>query len=234
MTEEGLWRLPTLVNNVETLANVPHIVRKGADWFRGLAAGNASPGTKLYCVSGKVRKPGCYELPMGTRLIDIVEGSAGGMLPGFQLKAFLPGGASTVILPDRLCDIRMDFDSFKEVGHRMGTGAIIVFDHQTCLVGATLNLIEYFARESCGWCTPCREGLPYVRDLLRRIENGEGKEEFIPMLLEMAGHMRCAYCAFALGAVEPLKGLLKYFEDEVREHISLGKCPFKKRGAQSA
>jgi NADH-quinone oxidoreductase subunit F len=119
----------------------------------------------------------------------------------------------------------MDFDSLKEVGHRLGTAAIMVFDRNTCLVAATLNLIEYFSRESCGYCTPCREGLPYIRDLLWRIECGEGREEFIPMLEQMAGHMGKAYCAFAPGAVESVQGLLKYFGDEVREHISQKKCP---------
>jgi NADH-quinone oxidoreductase subunit F len=229
MTEEGLWRLPTLVNNVETLACAPHIVRNGPEWFRGLAASKSGAGTKLYCVSGKVREPGCFDLPMGTRLRDIIEGSAGGMLPGLELKAFLPGGASTVLLPKEFYDIQMDFDLFKEAGYRLGTGAVVVFDDQTCLVGATLNLIKFFARESCGWCTPCREGLPYVRDLLCRIENGEGKEEFITMLHQMAGQMPNAYCDFAPGAVGPLTGLLRYFEDEIREHISQRKCPYEGR-----
>ena len=120
----------------------------------------------------------------------------------------------------------MDYRALEAIGHRLGTGAIMVFDQQTCLVAATLNLIEYFARESCGFCTPCREGLPYIRDLLWRIETGEGQEEFIPMLQQMARHMDNAYCAFAPGAAEPVLGLLKYFEDEVREHISQKKCPF--------
>ena len=114
----------------------------------------------------------------------------------------------------------MDFESLKKVGNRLGTGAIMVFDQKTCLVGATLNLIQYFARESCGFCTPCREGLPYIRDLLQRLEEGEGEEEFIPMLQQMARHMDNSYCAFAQGAAAPVLGLLRYFEDEVREHIS--------------
>jgi NADH-quinone oxidoreductase subunit F len=126
----------------------------------------------------------------------------------------------------------MDFDPLKEVGHRLGTGAIIVFDQNTCLVGATLNLMEYFARESCGFCTPCREGLPYIRDLLYRLEIGAGKEEFIPMLRQMAGHMSKAYCAFAPGAASPVEGLLEYFEAEIREHISQKRCPYKGQGIE--
>ncbi len=227
MAQEGLWDRPTIVNNVETLACVPHILRKGADWFKGLAKTKTGAGTKLYCVSGKVNQPGCYELPIGTRLSEIIDGPAGGMLPGSEFKACMPGGASTAFLPRKYYDVEMDFDPLREVGHRLGTGAIMVFDQNTCLVAATLNLIEYFARESCGYCTPCREGLPYIRDLLWRIEAGEGREEFIPMLDQMANHMAKSYCAFAPGAAEPVQGLLRYFQDEIREHISGKQCPFK-------
>jgi NADH-quinone oxidoreductase subunit F len=225
MTDEGLWGKPTIVNNVETLSCVPHILQKGPDWFKGLARSEGGAGTKLYCVSGKVVRSGCYELPIGTPFSEILA-EAGGMSPGSELKAFLPGGASTSFMPAKFYDVQMDFDPLKKTGNRLGTGAIIVFDQNTCLVGATLNLIEYFARESCGFCTPCREGLPFIRDLLWRIETGEGKEEFIPMLKQMAGHMSLAYCAFAPGAVSPVLGLLNHFADEVQEHISQRTCPF--------
>jgi NADH-quinone oxidoreductase subunit F len=224
MAEAGLWGQPTIVNNVETLACVPHILRKGPEWFKGLSRTPDDAGTKLYCVSGRVSRPGCYEMPNGTPFREILE-EAGGMSPGSEFKAFLPGGASTNFMPRQYFDIAMDFESFRKTGNRLGTGAIVVFDQKTCLVGATLNLIEYFARESCGFCTPCREGLPYMRDLLQRLERGEGKEEFIPMLTQMAHHMDKAYCAFAPGAAAPVLGLLRYFEDEVREHISQRQCP---------
>jgi NADH-quinone oxidoreductase subunit F len=227
MTDKGLWDRPTLINNVETLACVPHIIKNGGRWFKGLARTETGDGTKIYCVSGKVNRPGAYELPMGIRLGEIIDQVAGGMLPGSEFKAAIPGGASTSFLPREFYDVEMDQESLKKVGHRFGTGAVMVFDQNTCLVAATLNLTEYFARESCGFCTPCREGLPYLRDLLWRIENGDGKEEFIPMIREMADHMDQAYCAFAPGAAQPLKGLLDYFEDEIREHISQRKCPFK-------
>ncbi len=227
MTDRGLWGQPTLVNNVETLACVPHIVRNGPEWFRNCAECKTGAGTKLYAVCGKVNKPGVYELPIGTKLSEIIEGHAGGMLPGCEFKAVLPGGASTRYLPQQFYDIEMDFEPLRQVGHRLGTGAIIVYDRNTCFVGSTLNLQEFFARESCGWCTPCREGLPYIRDLLWRIENGEGREEFIPMLRQMAKHMDNSYCAFAPGAAQSVESLLTYFEDEVREHISQKKCPFK-------
>jgi NADH-quinone oxidoreductase subunit F len=226
MTEKGLWNLPTVVNNVETLACLPHIIRHGSAWFRSLARSNTGAGTKLYCVSGKVCQPGCFELPIGTPLSEIIETSAGGLLPGSEFKACLPGGASTRYLPKQFYDIEMDFDPLRDIGHRLGTAAIIVFDHKTCLVGATLNIMEFFARESCGLCTPCREGLPFIKDLLWRIEHGEGREDFIPMLRQMAGHMWKSYCAFAPGAVEAVISLLTYFMDEVSEHISQRKCPF--------
>lgn len=227
MAAQGLWGLPTLVNNVETLACVPHIVRNGPEWFRGLARTETGGGTKLYAVSGKVNRPGVYELPIGTPLKEIIEEHAGGLPSGCEFKACLPGGASTRYLPRQFYDLEMDYDTLKAVGHRLGTGAIIVYDQHTCFVGATLNLQEFFARESCGWCTPCREGLPYIRDLLWRIENGEGKEEYIPILRQMAGHMAKSYCAFAPGAAESVISLLTYFTDEVREHISQKGCPFK-------
>jgi NADH-quinone oxidoreductase subunit F len=216
-----------VVNNVETLACVPHVMRNGAEWFRSLAKTEKGAGTKLYCVSGKVNQPGCFELPMGTRLSEIIDVHAGGMLPGSEFKACLPGGASTRFLVKDHYDVEMDFEPLSAIGHRLGTAAIIVFDHKTCLVGATLNLTQFFARESCGWCTPCREGLPYLRDLLWRIEHGEGKEEFIPMIRTMSKQLWNAYCALAPGAASPIESLLTFFEDEVREHISQKKCPFK-------
>ena len=226
-TEKGLWGLPTVLSNVETFACMPHIIRQGPDWFKGLAQTETGAGTKIFCVSGKVKRPGCYELPMGVRLSEIIKDYAGGMLDGSEYKACLPGGASTGFLPKEHFDIEMDFESLKKVGNRLGTGAIMVFDHKTCLVGATLNLTGFFARESCGWCTPCREGLPYIRDLLLRLENGEAQEDFIPLLEEMGKHLWSAYCAFAPGAVAALQSLLNLFRAEVEAHISQKKCPFR-------
>ena len=225
-TEKGLWDKPTVVNNVETLANVPHILINGPEWFKGLAATPHGTGTKIYCISGKVNRPGAVELPIGTRLSEIIDEHCGGMAPGCEFKACLPGGASTRFLTKEHYDVPMDFDDLKAVGNRLGTAAVMVFDQKTCLVGATLNLIEFFARESCGWCTPCREGLPYMRDLLWRIENGLGEEEFIPNLRRLCKEVWNSYCALAPGAAEPVISLLDFFEDEVREHISQKGCPF--------
>ena len=225
-TEKGLWGLPTVVSNVETYACMPHIMRNGGEWFKSLALTKTGAGTKLFGVSGRVNRPGCYELPMGIRLSEIIEVHAQGMKNGAKFKACLPGGASTRFMTKKYYDIEMDFQTLKENGHRLGTGAIMVFDESVCMLAATLNLTEFFARESCGWCTPCREGFPYLRDLLWRIENGEGEEEFIPQIKSMCSQLWSAYCAFAPGGVSPIESLLTYFEDEVMQHISEKKCPF--------
>ncbi len=223
---KGLWDCPTIVNNLETLANLPGIVQNGPEWFKSLARTPTDSGTKLFSVSGRIAKPGCYELPMGTPLREILFTHAGGMPPGLVLKAVIPGGASSPFMPEKFLDLAMDFDSMKKAGQRLGTASIMVFDQNTCLVGATLNLIEFFTRESCGWCTPCREGLPYVRHLLRLIESGQGEEAHIGMIRDMAEAMQSAYCAFAPGAAEPILSLLNHFEPEVREHLRQKRCPF--------
>jgi NADH-quinone oxidoreductase subunit F len=226
-TVKGLWQLPTDVQNVETLSCIPHIINHGAEWFKSLAKVPNSSGTKLFSVSGKVKKAGCYELPMGTRLSDIIENHAGGMLEGSDFKACLPGGASTRFMPKSLFDIEMDFNTLQAVGYRLGTAAMMVFDHKTCLVAATINLLDFFKRESCGWCTPCREGLPHIQDLLIRIEKGEGEVNDYPKLLKMVDYLSYAFCAFAPGAGAPVESLLTVFKDEVMAHIEMAGCPFK-------
>jgi NADH-quinone oxidoreductase subunit F len=225
-TVKGLWERPTLVNNVETLMCVPHIIRNGAEWFQQLALTDSGAGTKVFCISGRVNRPGAVELPLGVPLSEIIERHAGGMPAGSRFKACLPGGASTGYMTAEHYDIPMDYNSLKQIGNRLGTGAVMVFDQNVCLVAATLNLIEFFARESCGWCTPCREGLPYIRDLLWRIENGEGRPEFVPMLDKMAQHLWRSYCAFAPGAMASLESLLAHFPDEIEAHIAQKRCPF--------
>ncbi len=229
-TDKGLWDLPTLLQNVETLACIPHVVKNGAQWFKDLALAPDAAGTKLFCVSGKVNRPGCYELPLGIKLSEIIETYCGGMKDGARFKACLPGGASTGFLTPEYYHIEMDFDSLKKARNRLGTGAIMVFDHRTCMVAATLNLTEFFRRESCGWCTPCREGFPYLKDLLQRIENGQGEPDFIPRIKTMCGHLWKSYCAFAPGGVGPIESLLALFEDEVMAHIEGKGCPLKQPG----
>jgi NADH-quinone oxidoreductase subunit F len=224
----GLWGKPTIVNNVETLCSVPHIINQGAEWFRGLSY-TSDAGTKLYGVSGKVKNPGWWELPMGTTLREILEEHAGGMREGYKFRGALPGGASTDFLVEEHLDVRLDFNSVQEAGSRLGTGTVIVMDDMTCPVGMVHNLEHFFAQESCGWCTPCREGLPWVERILYAIDNGEGRPEDID-LLEM--HCRFlgpgnTFCALAPGAVEPLQSALKYFRADFDQHINEKRCPWR-------
>ncbi|MGE5894553.1 MAG: NADH-quinone oxidoreductase subunit NuoF, partial [bacterium] len=170
----GLWGKPTVVNNVETICNVSHIAGNGPAWFKGLSH-TEEGGTKIYGVSGNVKRPGAWELPMGTTVREILEDHAAGMREGFRFRGVIPGGASTEFILEEHLDARMDFESMPKVGSRMGTGTMIVLDDRTCPVGMVLNLERFFARESCGWCTPCREGLPWISQLLEAIERGEGQ-----------------------------------------------------------
>ena len=225
----GLWGKPTVVNNVETLSCVPHIVSNGPDWFRSLAASNGEGGTKIYGVSGRVKRPGCWELPMGTAMREIIEKHAGGMQEGYRLRGVLPGGASTdFLLEDRL-DVKMDFASVAGAGSRLGTGTIIVMDDRTCPVGFVHNLEAFFARESCGWCTPCREGLPWVVRTLGSIEEGAGEEGDMEVLADHVSGLGPGrtFCALAPGAIEPLQSALKFFRDDFARHIRDRKCPWR-------
>ncbi|MGW8193130.1 MAG: NADH-quinone oxidoreductase subunit NuoF [Desulforhopalus sp.] len=223
---KGLWGGPTVVNNVESLANIPYIVGHGPQWFRDLGRTPEAAGTKLFCISGHVASSGCFELPLGMPLGEIIEEKCGGMRQGSHFKACLPGGASTPYFTNEHWEVPMDFDPVAEAGSRLGTAGIVVFDHSTCMVAATLNLIRFFARESCGWCTPCREGLPYVRHLLECVESGNGCQEHISILHSHITMLNHAFCALAPGAMGPVTGLLNHFGDEVQEHINMGKCPF--------
>jgi NADH-quinone oxidoreductase subunit F len=224
---KGLWNGPTVVNNVETLANVPAIIANGAAWFKGLAKNPEGAGNKLFCVSGSVANRICLELPIGTTLREIIDVHCGGMRDGKKFKACIPGGASTQFLTEDHLDVPMDFDTVAKAGSRLGSAGVIVFDESHCLVEATLNLITFFARESCGWCTPCRDGLPFVKEILQRIEAGGGEERDLEILREHIKYLNYSFCALAPGAMAPVEGLLRSFEDEVREHILKGKCPLK-------
>lgn len=224
----GLWGKPTIVQNVETLCNVPHIIARGAEWFQGLSK-SKDGGTKLYGASGRVKRPGLWELPMGTSLREVLEEHAGGMQDGYRFRGVIPGGASTDFLVEEHLDLALDFDSVALAGSRLGTGTMVVLDDRTCPVGMVHNLEMFFARESCGWCTPCRDGLPWVEKILRAIEDGEGIDEDIATLRRHArllGPGR-TFCAFAPGAVEPLQSALKYFADDFERHISEKRCPWK-------
>lgn len=224
----GLWGKPTIVNNVETISNVSHIVENGADWFRKLSR-SEDGGTKIYGVSGRVKKPGAWELPMGTTIREILEEHAGGMREGFKFRALIPGGASTEFLTEEHLDVKMDFNSVQKAGSRLGTGTMIILDDRTCPVGMVANLLRFFAQESCGWCTPCREGLPWLARIVEAIENGRGELKDIEILerhtwLLGMGH---TFCALAPGAMEPLQSALKLFKDDFVRHIRQKKCPWR-------
>jgi NADH-quinone oxidoreductase subunit F len=224
----GLWGKPTIVNNVETLCNVPHIVNHGAEWFKGLSRTDEG-GTKIYGVSGKVRRPGAWELPMGVTVREILEEHAGGMRDGLKFRGAIPGGASTDFLVEEHLDVKMDFASVQKAGSRMGTGTMIILDDQTCPVGLAHNLEQFFARESCGWCTPCREGLPWTERILRAIEEGRGEPGDLKRLrfhTEFLGP-GFTFCALAPGAMEPLQSALKYFGEDFERHIREKKCPWR-------
>jgi len=223
----GLWGKPTIVQNVETLCNVPHIVRHGAEWFRSLSR-TEDAGTKLYGASGKVRKPGLWELPMGTPLGEVLD-RAGGMREGHRFRGCLPGGASTDFLVTDHMDVPLDFDAVEKAGSRLGTGCLVVLDDRTCPVGFVQNLEAFFAQESCGWCTPCREGLPWTARILRAIDEGEGRPGDLEKLEHHCrflapGH---TFCALAPGAVEPLQSALRFFRDDFERHLREKRCPWR-------
>jgi NADH-quinone oxidoreductase subunit F len=224
----GLWGKPTVANNVETICNVSHIIRHGAAWYRGLSR-VPDGGTKIYGASGKVRRPGAWELPLGVTAREILEEQAGGLQEGLTLRAILPGGASTDLLTADHLDVPMDFNALPKVGSRLGTGTMIVIDDRTCIVGLVSNMMHFFAQESCGWCTPCREGLAWTARILAAIEQGRGRPGDIERLkrhtrLLAPGH---TFCALAPGAMEPLQSALNYFEEDFERHIHEKRCPWR-------
>lgn len=225
----GLWGRPTTVNNVETLCNVPHIINRGASWFQSLSRSSKDGGTKLYGASGKVRRPGLWELPMGTTVREILEEHAGGMREGLRFRGLLPGGASTDFLVEEHLDLPMDFNELQKVGSRMGTGTMIILDDQTCPVGMLWNLEHFFAQESCGWCTPCWSGLSWAEKILDAMEQGRGQEGDIEKLAFQTKFLAPGntFCALAPGAAEPLQSGLKYFRDDFERHIREKRCPWR-------
>lgn len=230
---KGLFAKPTALNNIETLANIPHIITGGAQWFSDLALTEEGAGTKLYGLAGHLNTPGCVELPMGVTLGELVEKHGGGVWQGRKFKAGLPGGASTPYLTAAHFDVAMDYNPLEAVKTRLGTGGLVVFDDRTCMVAATLNLLRFFARESCGWCTPCRDGLPMVCWVLEKIESGQGSDDDVAMLRQLLDHINGrSFCALALGAMGPVDGLLRHFEEEVVDHVKKGRCPLN-HGASS-
>ncbi|MCK5236246.1 MAG: NADH-quinone oxidoreductase subunit NuoF, partial [Deltaproteobacteria bacterium] len=220
----GLHSKPTVINNVETLAAIPAIIEKGADWFSKIGP-EKSPGTKVFCVSGHVEKPGLYELPMGVSLKEIVFDHCEGIKDGKSLKAVIPGGVSAPLIMAEDVDIAMDFDTLAAKGSMLGSGAVIVMDETTCMVKMAYIVNRFFSHESCGKCTPCREGTAWLTQVLKRIEYGEGVSGDIKVLEDVCdGIFGHTFCPLGDGAVMALKGFLTNFKEEFIHHIDHKKC----------
>ena len=220
----GLFGRPTTINNTETLASVPYILTKGGQWFADLGKPN-NGGSKIFCVTGHVNKPGNYEVPMGTPFSELLE-MAGGVLDGKKLKAVIPGGSSTPVLPaDAAMAMDMDYDSIAKSGSMLGAGSVIVMDETSCMVKALARLSYFYYEESCGQCTPCREGTGWLSRVVRRIEDGKGRQEDLDLLVDVANKIGGrTICGLGDAAAMPVTSFLKHFRDEFQYHVDHKRC----------
>lgn len=226
-TDFGLYGKPTLVNNVETLCNIPRILYKGAAWFTQVGT-EKCPGTMMFSLSGSVNRPGVYEMPMGVTIRELIEKCGGGVAGGRQIKAVFPGGpAFSMVTADQL-DLQMDFDSLKKAGTGLGSAGTIVIDDATCMVAATLKYSNFFKGESCGQCPPCRMGTNNLATLMAKIEDGQGTQRDMDSLLQLCGFVKgTGYCTLVTGAAVLVQSSVKLFQKEYEEHLRLQRCPFK-------
>ena len=220
----GLYGRPTVINNTETLASIPDIVRQGPDWFREIGVEN-SGGPKLFSISGNVARPGNYEIPMGTPFAELLE-MAGGMRDGRPIKAVIPGGSSAPVLPgDVMMDLTMDYQSIQDAGSMLGSGAVIVMDDTNCMVKILERISYFYYEESCGQCTPCREGTGWMHRVVKRIEHGQGRMEDLDLLDDVAQKiMGKTICALGDAAALPVASFVKHFRDEFAYHVEHKKC----------
>ena len=220
----GVYGKPTAVNNVETLCNVPSIVSKGAEWYSSLGP-EKNGGPKLYCVSGHVKRPGVFEASMNITLRELIEDRAGGVREGRTLKAVIPGGSSVpILMPDQL-DVQASFDAIQKAGSLLGSAAIVVLDDTTCMVWLAENLLHFYRHESCGKCTPCREGTDWLYKILQRIERGEGQMKDLDLLASISGNVAGkTLCAFGDAAATPVLTTMKLFRAEYEAHVREGRC----------
>lgn len=218
----GLYGKPSTINNTETLASVPHIMRNGADWFLNIGTPN-NGGPKVFSVSGHVNQPGNFEIPLGTPFSELLE-MAGGVRNGKQLKAVIPGGSSMPVLPASvMMDITMDYDALGKAGSGLGSGAVIVMDETTCMVKACTRIARFYHMESCGQCTPCREGTGWMHRVLQRIVDGNGRACDLPLLRSAAGQIEGhTICAFGEAAAWPVQGMLRHFWHEFEYYVEHG------------
>ena len=223
--ERGLFDKPTVLNNVETLANVPHIITRGADWYRSIGPEN-SPGTKAFALTGNIQNTGLIEVPMGTTLREIIFDIGGGMRDGAEFKAVQIGGPSGGCLTKEHLDLPLDFDSLKKVGAMIGSGGLVVMDDKTCMVEVARFFMNFTQNESCGKCVPCREGTKRMLEILERIVAGQGKDGDIDLLLELAETISAtALCGLGKTAAQPVVSTIRYFRDEYEAHVKEKRCP---------
>jgi NADH-quinone oxidoreductase subunit F len=230
----GVFASPTIVNNVETLACVPPIVARGPEWFKGIGP-EKSPGPKLFCVSGHVVRPGVFELPMGVSLRDLIYVHAGGMANGKKLKAVIPGGSSVPVFTADEIDVAMDFESVAKAGSLLGSCGVIVMDEDTCMVRALQIISRFYHHESCGQCTPCREGTGWLEDLLTRLEEGGARPKDVELLIRVSDNMMGnTVCVLADAAAMPVISFVNKFRSEFEEHLRNDGCPLRSREAATA
>jgi NADH-quinone oxidoreductase subunit F len=221
----GLYGGPTVINNVESIASVPSIVANGADWFASMGT-EKSKGFGIFSLSGHVTRPGQYEAPLGITLRELLD-MAGGIRAGHRLKFWTPGGSSTPIFTDEHLDVPLDFESVGAAGSMLGTRALQIFDETTCVVRAVLRWSEFYAHESCGKCTPCREGTYWYKQMLKRLEQGQGTETDLDTLLDLSDNiLGRSFCALGDGATSPVTSSIQYFREEYIRHFETGGCPF--------
>jgi NADH-quinone oxidoreductase subunit F len=231
---EGLYGCPTVVNNVETLVNVPHILAHGAAWYRQWGT-EKSAGTKVFSVSGPVRRPGNVELPLGVPLRTLLEEHCGGMRDGMKVKAVIPGGSSVPPLPGSLLDTPLDFESLNAAGTFLGSGGVIVIDDRSCMVDSLWNLVRFYAHESCGKCTPCREGTYWMAEILERLEHGGGRSSDIDLLADLADNiLGRSFCPLGDAAAMPVQGFIKHFREEFERHVQEKGCRVNRRREELA
>jgi NADH-quinone oxidoreductase subunit F len=224
----GAWQCPTILNNVETYASVPAIIRDGGAAFAALGTPR-NGGTRLFCLSGHVNKPGVYELPMGFNLLRMINEVGGGVRNGKKLKAVIPGGSSCPVLKAEECDLAMDYDTVAKAKSMLGSGGVVVMDEDTCIVRAAMRIMKFYAHESCGWCIPCREGTTWLRKILVRFHEGRGEASDIPLIGELSKSMLGrTFCPLGDAAAMPTIAFVEKFRDEFEAHLG-GTCPFEQK-----
>jgi NADH-quinone oxidoreductase subunit F len=226
----GAFQCPTVLNNVETFCAVPAILRDGGKVFADLGTPK-NGGTRLFCLSGHVNRPGVYELPMGFNLLRLIEEVGGGVRGGKKLKAVIPGGSSCPVLKADECDLTMDFDSVAKARSMLGSGGVVVMDENTCMVKAMLRIMRFYAHESCGWCIPCREGTTWLKKLLQRMHDGMGQRSDITLIGDLAKNMLGrTFCPLGDAAAMPTISFVEKFRDEFEAHLDGKPCPYEEAG----